>query len=281
MKKSNNFSDWKWRKLFKKIIIFCVTLIFLIAVGAGVWFLRNGEFMKIVNFEVSGTEMISSEHIIALMEGDTIRHQGFLGLIFPQNHILTYQGNETIAELIMQEFPRVEEVIITRDYRNRSIRAHIIERDNKAIWCATAIKIPKRITNESNKHCVWLNDEGIVIDEAPYSQGTLVPVILDATGRNIFLGKTLIPHAKLTNLIVMTETLHEFGSAIKEIIIRNVELNEATITIDSGQKIFINLEHNLQAESRAIINAIIASNKWQSVEYVDLRIEGKGFYKLR
>ena len=73
----------------------------------------------------------------------------------------------------------------------------------------------------------------------------------------------------------------EFDFAITEIIISDQALNEATIVIDSGQKFFINLDLNLQAGARAIIDAIIASNKWSEVEHIDLRIEGKGFYKLR
>ncbi len=280
-KKPKIFSDWRKQRLFKRIVIFSVAFIFLVAAGVGVWFLRNGEFMKIVNFEVSGVTMIPAEDIISLMQGDIVRHRGMLGFILPQNHILAYQNNEKITELIKKQFPRVKEVVIVRDYSNRSMFARVIERNNKAIWCATAIKIPGRITNDNRKHCVWLDDTGVVIGKAPYSKGTLIPVITDTTGGNIFLGRTLLSEIKLTNLIFMIETLREFDFAITEIIISDQALNEATIVIDSGQKFFINLDLNLQAGARAIIDAIIASNKWSEVEHIDLRIEGKGFYKLR
>jgi len=274
-------SKWGQKKLLKKIAISFIAVFFLVATLTGVWFLRNGEFMKIVHFEVLGTSMVSPEDIIALMQSNDVLRNELIGFILPQNHILAYHNNEVLVNIIKKRFPRVKEAIIARDYQNRSISVYITERNNQVIWCSTNLVMAGRPSLHKDKHCFWLDNTGVVIGRAPYSHGTLIPVIIDQTGRDIFLGRTLILQDKLTNLLSAIEMLEGFNWTITEIIINDAEFNELVITIDTGQKLFINILRDLQAEGRAILNTLVVEQKWPRIESVDLRIDGKGFYKLR
>ncbi len=272
MQKIRNFSAWHKQKLIKKIIIFFIIIICIVVLGTGAWFLRNGEFMKIDEIKVFGTRMVPSEDIIELIKSEDSRRGGFLGFIFPENHRFAYKNNEELFQLIQRRFPRIEKATITRDYKNRAISIAVTERREAITWCMA-------INDE--RRCFWLSDLGIVLGKAPDSRGTLIPIITDTTNRNIFLGRRLIEEEKFKNIIEATEMFLEFNWIVEEIMIDNVLSKYAIITINSGQKIFISLSRSLEIEGRPVLSEILLSNKWPRVEYIDLRVEGKGFYKLR
>lgn len=264
--------------MFKKIILIFTTAVFVSALGCGLWFLRNGEFMKIKEVKVSGTRMILPESIISLTEEKSARHGGFFGMILPGNHQLSYKNDKDLTELIKTRFPRVNDVSITRDYESQTLSIAISERKEEIIWCLASASDEREGYIPS---CFWLDDEGFVIGEAPDSEGTLVFVVSDKTGKEVFLGKTIIAEDKLKNLTEAAKMIKDFGWAAKEITIDDTSMKEASFNLFSGQKIFVSLEQNSAVFGRPVINTITASGKWPEVEYVDLRIEGKGFYKLK
>jgi len=272
IQKIRNFSAWHKQRLIKKIIIFFIIIICVAILGTGAWFLRNGAFMKINEIKVFGTRMVSSTDIIMLIQSNYARREGFLSFIFPKNHKFTFKNNEELSQLIQKHFPRIEKTVITRDYQNRAISISVTERREVITWCI--------ITNDE-KHCFWLNDEGIVIGKALDSRGTLIPVVTDKTNEAVFLGRRLIDVEKLKNLMKATEMFSGFNWVSEEILINDSLLRDATITINSGQKIFISLLRSPEIEGRPVLDEIVFSGKWPRVEYIDLRVEGKGFYKLR
>ena len=272
IQKIRNFSAWHKQKLIKKITIFFIVIICITVLGTGVWFLRNSDFMKVNEIRVSGTRMVSPEDIIKLIKSEDSRHDGLLRFILPKNHRFAYKNNEELFKLIQRRFPRVEKTTITHDYKNRTISIAVIEQREAITWC---------ITPDDARHCFWLSDSGIVLGKAPDSHGTIIPVITDTTNRNIFLGRKLIDETRLKNIIEATEMFLEFNWAVEEIMIDNILLRNAIITINSGQKIFISLLRSPEIEGRPVLSEILLSGKWPRVEYVDLRVEGKGFYKLR
>jgi len=245
---------------------------FIAVLGTVIWFLIYGEFMQINKIKVSGTRMISPADIITLIQDGDSRREGLLGFILPENHKLIFRNNAELFQFIQKRFPRVATTNITHNYENRAIYIVITERHEAATWCVTA---------NNSRHCFWLNDEGLVLGKALDSRGTLIPVITDKTNRDIFLGRKLIDKEKLKNLIKATEMFSEFGWVMTEIVIDDSLLRDAVVTIASGQKIFISLLRSPETEGRPILNEMILSDKWSRIEYVDIRVEGKGFYKLR
>ncbi len=272
IQKIRNFSAWHKQRLIKKIIIFFIIIVCIAILGTGAWFLRNGEFMKIDEIKVSGTRMVSSEDIIELIKSEDSRREDLLGFIFPENHRFAYKNNEELFQLIQRRFPRVKKATITRDYKKRAISITVTEQREVVTWC---------MATDDARHCFWLSDLGIVLGKAPDSHGTLIPVITDTTNRNIFLGRKLIDEEKLKNIIEAITMFLEFNWVAEEIMIDNILLRNAIITINSGQKIFISLLRSPEIEGRPVLSEILLSGKWPRVEYVDLRVEGKGFYKLR
>lgn len=272
IQKIRNFSAWHQQRFIKQVIVFFIIIGCIAILGTGAWFLRNGAFMKINEIIVSGTRMVSPENIIEFIKSEDSHRGGLLGFIFPKNHRFSFKNNEELSQLIQKRFPRIEKTVITRNYKNRAISITVTERREVITWCIVA---------NDKRHCFWLNNEGIVIGKALDSRGTLIPVVTDKTNETVFLGRRLIDAEKLKNLMKATEIFSGFNWALKEIIINDVLLTDATIIINSGQKIFINLLRSPEIEGRPVLDEIVFSGKWPRVEYIDLRVEGKGFYKLR
>ncbi len=275
----NSLSSFARKRLLKKIAFFFALAVFIAASGTGLWFLRNGEFMKIIDFEVSGTRMVPPGDLLSFVNGDGGKRGGFLGFILPESHRFAYLNDEDLIKAIKENFPRVKEASIFRDYASRSISIAVSERQEKIIWCSAVLDSAQGGPAANN--CFWLDNEGFVIGESPNSEGTLVSVITDGSGKEIITGKAAIEGGKLANLIEAEKMVRDFGWLAEKTEIGDPSLKEAAITVSSGQKILVSLERSPWEEGKPILDAIIASGKWAAVEYVDLRIGGKGFYKLR
>jgi len=294
--KASSLSSWNRKRLLKKIAFFFALAVFISLAGTGAWFLRNGEFMKIVEVKVSGTRMVSPDAVLDLVKGDDAKHGGFLGFVLPEDHRLAFKDDGELVGLIKSRFPRVKDVSIFRDYEGRSISISVSERREGIIWCSAPAS-PGSQQGESaepqqggpdagnppdgTKNCFWLDGEGFVIGEAPDAIGTLVPVVTDRSGKEIFLGKVALPAEKLANLVKAEKMVSGFGWTAEETVIGDYLFKEAAITISSGQKLLISLERGPEEEGIPVLNAIVSSGSWPKTEYVDLRIEGKGFYKLK
>jgi hypothetical protein len=266
--------SWNRKKLFKKIVFFFVLAVILSALVLGVWAFIKGDYFKINEIKVSGTRMISPEETIALVNGEEGKRGGLLAFILPDNHMLAYKDNEDLINLIKSHFPRAKDVVINHDYKERLISIAILERTEKTIWCF----VPE--SNEE-KRCFWLDNEGLMIGEAPYAEGSLVTIIEDKTGRKISLGERAFPEKELGYLLEVAKMIKEFNWATDEISVSDPLFKEAVVLLSSGQKTMVSLERSSVSEGKAIINAIVSSGCWPKTEYVDLRVEGKGFYKLR
>ncbi len=272
IQKIKNFSAWHRQRLIKKIIVFLIVAALITILGFVAWFLIYGEFMQVDEIKVSGTRMVLPADIIALMEDGDSRRGGLWGFIFPENHQFIFKNNEELFQFIQRRFPRVAATDITHDYENRTISIIVTERREVATWCTAT---------DNTRHCFWINDEGLVLDKAPDSRGTLIPVITDKTHRDVFLGRRIIDQEKLKNLIKATEMISEFGWATQEIIIDDSLLQDAVITVVSGQKVFISLLRSPETNGRPILTEMALSGKWTRVKHIDLRIEDRGFYTLR
>jgi len=238
------------------------------------WFLIKGDFIKVTEIKVSGTRMVSPEEIVFFVNSEDGKRGGLWGFILPDDHQLAYKKDEDLTNSIKTRFPRVKDIIIDRDYSERFISIAVSERTEKTIWCFIS-------DEEEQKDCFWLDNEGFVIGEAPYSEGSLVTTIEDETNRKILPGEKAVPEKELGHLLEVADMIKEFNWVADEISVSDPNFKEAVVIISSGQKIIVSLERSSVSEGRAIINAIISSGCWPRIEYVDLRVEGKGFYKTK
>lgn len=269
IKKINNLSPWHKDKLIKKVILISLSIVFIFIIGASFWLFRNHNFMSVIDIQVTGTRMVPANKIIDLMMSEAVRHSGFIDFVLPDNHRFAYKNNEEIIRIIKSHFPRIKDISILWNHRERMLLITVSERIEKIIWC------------DNEDKCLWLDDDGFALSSAPSVRGTMVSLISDEVSRGIKEGSMIIDRGKLQNLIQGIEMIKNFNWAIQEISITDSLRRSATIRIISGQEIFISLEHNSRVAGVPVIETIISDGKWPRIQYIDLRIDGRGFYKLR
>lgn len=267
----NRAAAFKRKFLIKRIFSIFIIVGSALAVGGCLWFFRNAEIFKISDIEISGNKIIPSADIEFLIKGEKCERKGFLGMILPKGHFMSYKKEEDISETISAAFSRIKEVKTDISALNKKITISVSEREKEAIWCLGA---------SSPRNCFWLDADGFVFSDAPDSKGAMIDIISDLTNRNISLGMTAIDGNRLRNIRSALRMVREFNWLADETIVEDSLIKEARVSILSGQKILISLDRD-PSESKPILEAIISSGKWNQVDYVDLRIEGKGFYKLR
>jgi len=263
--------EFKRKNLFKKIVFFFFSAVLLAAIGTGIWFFRNGDFIKINNIEVLGTRMVPVGGVIDLITGAGGHKAGFMGFVLPDDHFFAYKSENEIAKSMISLYPRIKTASIEKKIGERKMVVSISERREKLIWC---------VDKEGPRNCFWLDEEGFIMSGAPDSKGTLIIVMSDATGREIKEGGTAMSGEKIGRVIDTCNMIADFGWVIDKVTVSDFFLSEASIDISTGQKILISLDRDPITEGKPIIEMIISSGEWPDIDYTDLRIEGKGFYKV-
>ncbi len=169
-------------------------------------------------------------------------------------------------------FPRIDSYEIKKDLFGKNIEISIIEREEKTIWCSEGL--------DQVRNCYWMDDGGNIFGNAPESEGELIKVIIDKSGRAIEEGKSPFSVAELVNFNKMLTLVHKWGLAISSIYIQSADLNDIFFLLEENKEIYFNLDTDPDFGDPVIKN-LQNSGEWEGLEYLDLRIQGKGFYKLK
>ncbi len=127
-------------------------LIVFVIVG-GFILLLNLNFLRLTTFSLLGQ---TSQDLSALKQ--TVREQldGYYFGLVPQNSIFFFSKNN-LAVLLKKKFPGLQSVEIDLPDLN-TLAIKVTDREIKVLWC-------NDLANQ--KHCYYLNDEGLVYQLAP------------------------------------------------------------------------------------------------------------------
>ncbi|MFA5001194.1 MAG: hypothetical protein WC531_03140 [Candidatus Paceibacterota bacterium] len=127
-------------------------LVIFVIVG-GFVLLLNLNFLRLTTFSLLGQ---TSQDLSALKQ--TVREQldGYYFGLVPQNSIFFFSKNNLIV-LLKQKFPGLQSVEIDSPNLN-TLAIKVTDRETKVLWCNGLA---------SQKHCYYLNDEGLVYQLAP------------------------------------------------------------------------------------------------------------------
>lgn len=191
-----------------------------------------------------------------------------LGITRRHNSVLLPMSR--IRSVLITKFPRIQSVEVTR-LSIHDLQVVIHERKRSGIWCFPA-----------QTACYYYDDEGIAFDEIAPSTGSLFIPIQDNRDRRIILGAE-----------VESETWrNKLGDARKILQFGNIPIARIEIPADSfdlfevitqeGWKILFSIgtDVRLQASSlQLFLKDKISAETRKNLEYIDLRIEDRIYYK--
>ncbi len=125
--------------------------------------------------------------------------------------------------------------------------------------------------------CMWFDKNGIIFEEAPFVEGNLINNVDDLSGRSLNLGDLVLEEKFYSNLFKIFDVLEKSDLGIKSLKLERIELQE--ILTESSPKIYFSLRVDPGFTLAAIDS--MKNIGLEKIEYIDLRVENRAYYKLK
>ena len=237
----------------------------LIGMAYGVFF---SKWLVVSRVSIEGNKKTQSVDIRAVVDGYMSKK---LFSRIPRNTFFLVMPKD-LQKTLDKRFSELAAVWVVKTFPNR-LAVRVREREFSGIWCGTS------------SACFLMDTEGVLYGEAPSSSGTLV---LTVRGSEVgSMGSAVVSTSVVASLAHMHNlTRTQFNLAAAEFDIRNLPDVAARIT-DGWELRFDALrkpQETLDA-LRETLAWITEKQKGEGVrkelEYIDLRIEGRAYYKFK
>ena len=266
----------KKQKFIFKLKLYGILIVFLfLLLGAG-YLITYSHF-----FQINGIALIDAENkqananeIIKDLK-DSFNKKSKLTSFLGANNILIWQNNPD--ETFFKEHPKIIDLTIKKDYLNRKIEINMYERGKLGVWCLhTQINAD---TKRESTFCGWFDEDGIIFEEAPLVEGEIIYKIIDSSNRELMLGDRVLDENLFNNLILIFKTLEKSGLNLKTLRLENLSAQEIVVESPSMPKIYFSLRFDPDFSLSVFEN--LKKTNLEKVEYIDLRIKNRAYYKLK
>ena len=267
--------SWRGKKTsvsnfsFGRFIFYLLSLVFL---GVVVYFLFFSLYLSINSIEVSGAEKVDPEKIKNALE-EKISGK-FLGVI-PKNNLLAINKNGT-KKYLLSKFNRLESVEIKKIFPEKMVIS-VKEKEFKLIFSTGE----NRYLIDENGVAWPRND--FELDSA---EAEILVTLMDESGKVIPDVKTALSHDFIQYMLDIKEGVqNEAGIEISgNFYSPRLISGDLNVETKEGWKIYFNREIGI-AKSIGILKSVlkdkIKKEDISKLEYLDLRINNKVYYKLK
>lgn len=167
-----------------------------------------------------------------------------------------------------KDYPQIAKLEIKRNFFERKITVTLEERQKEIIWCLEKIQ-----------HCLWVDKTGFAFTPAPFTTGTLVEVkvIRDYSEREVKVGENVLAPRYFQHLKAVFDLLVELNLPVSEVKIENIDYREAIADLSTGPDMYFSLLFD-PGFARDVVEKLKASGEWNSLRYIDLRVENRAYY---
>ncbi len=270
------------------------------------YFLFYHPYFKVKEINISGAENISVEEI-----RETIR--GFLEgekyYFLAQDNIILAPARK-IERGLLDKFLRIRSVKVSKKIP-RALSVKIKERQRAGIWCkiektrteqpaeeiATSTEDNLLIATSTEeimaeeasfkreiKECFYLDREGTIYKSSPFVSGSWVVNIYDPSS-TAGLGEQVVASETVDFILLINEEIKKVhtaaGQSLGKVEFEIASAEDLRAILPSGCQIYFNPSYSGQYQIRALQMILDEEVKesYPSLEYVDLRIEGRVYYK--
>lgn len=300
----------KQRSKHKKIIF---GALFLIIFAGAIYFFFFSPFFQIKNAGVIAEEKNISSDLVAQVQNSVRDFFQTRYFFVRKDNLFIFQENE-LKDYLISKFPEISDAKIERSSEKnpseREIKIYLVKRDMAAIWCGAdlapaatdefkpveeenfesatseAAIIPdseEARPKEEIKKCFYVDREGVVFEEAPLTFGALIVLVKDFSGDEISLGARIAEPKTVKFILDARDWLAKNSDvSLAEFSIDKEDRQLRGLTSDGWQIVFN--DSQTAAEQGFIIKKILEQeikDKRRDLEYVDLRIENRIYYKYR
>lgn len=236
------------KKKFSKVYIYI--LLILIIFGGLIYFLFYSSFFKIKNVIVENSSNSEISQIFQKLNGSNIFRNNL---------------SKTQAE-IAQKFPEVKGVKITRGLPD-TLKIQFSQRTAKVVW-------------QTGQKSFLVDSNGEIYQEMPLgdSDQANLPVIKDNNNIAVSVGQKILSENFLNFITELNSTFNSAtGFKINQFEI-NETLFQVEATTDQNWKVIFDTTRNV-SDQLSDLTKFLTDHKSEVTSYIDLRIEGRVYYK--
>lgn len=178
---------------------------------------------------------------------------------------LTTLDTRKLQDSLLKAQPQLESVDISRRWPSR-LNLKVTEREPNLAW-------------RSGEETYLLSSEGIIVARAG-EVGSKLPVVEDSTNLPVELGDRVVPARFVAFTLELIRLLPKQGEQIT-----NIKVPDTTseVYVETKNGYYLKFDTTRQASGEvgdlAKVLALLKSQGKKPTEYIDLRIEGKAYYK--
>ena len=295
------FPKRKKKKMSFKIIIF-IGLFFCFLAGL-IYFSIWSSVLQIKKIEVKSEKnptYYQNDQIVKIAEKKIAEK---ISNIIPQNNIILAPLNE-IKNVILEDFPEIKQVNIYRNLTDIGLVIEIEERENIGIWCKykeiEKILEPISTSTEENieddetvekiiekrvGECFQIDKDGVIYKKSLLVKSSSVLNIFSSRDQSAKIRDTIIPLEIIDFILEIKEESKNIKTDnMLSVLISDfdfISIEDLRGTTSLGWQVYFDPTHSVNSQIEAleiVLNQQIKEN-YKNLDYVDLRIEGKIYYK--
>ena len=265
--------------LYRWIIL---SFIFLTTIIFGLSFFSAHRNVTISKITVLGNKIINAEEI------ESIVYESMNGryiYLFKKSNIFIYPKRKIIKN-INTEFPRIKNIEISSDELT-GLSIKIDERVGAYLYCGETM--PESGVNLGDD-CYFINDEGYNFDRAPFFSGNVyIKFYAPLNNKDMeILGNTSLTPSKIKDFLAMVEKLKEMNFQTAMIDLGNPNEQNIFLKRDSvklpriifkQESDLVEILSNLTSSMKQQKFVDEVQEKYNSLDYIDLRFKNKVLYK--
>lgn len=263
-------SSVKKNNLTIEKFVYWVALLFFLGVTIYVLFLSH--FLSITNIKIAGTEKIDSEAVERAVSASLTGN--YLNIL-PKNNIILLK-KDRIGRILMDNFKLIEKLEIKK-YFPDTLTISIKEKN------------PMLILSSGGQEYV-IDDLGVAYEKADFESDFLrenkLLTLEDGGGRKISTKEETLSPDYIKFILDVKDRLKSYldiGTS-QTVKTSNIASGDITMETDDGWKINLNAEVGADKEVemlKVVLDNKIEKEKRGELEYVDLRINNKVYYKFK
>lgn len=260
----------KKRNPFILRIIFDVLLAAFLATAAYILFFSS--YLQINRLFIDGIEELDYQKVIAEINSN---FEGKYLKIIPRNNFILISQNRLKNDL-MEKFKKIESIEVEKRFPN-AILIKIKERKALMLWC-------------SGGPCYIVDEKGYAYSGADFESSEIqennLIRLVDISARPVPLGDEILsPEFVQFTLGIKDKLDEELGIGIDdEYLTRSAVAEEVQVKTSEGWDIYFNSQISLDQSINTLklfLDEKISSDDRSKLEYVDLRVEDKVYYKFK
>lgn len=258
---SDGLAQKRRRRFFIRLYLILGTIVLVL--GASIYSLFYSGWLDITSVSISGFKTTNEGQLSEIVRS-AIEKKGIplIGKNYGKN--IYFFDPEPVKEDILAQFPIIKRVFIEKSYPH-DIKVDITERAPVGIWCFTT-------------DCSYFDEDGVIWGKAMKSSGSLLLIVEDERSYSEYPNR--LDGNLLKNIKEVIIGLEELNIKTSRVVIKEDSIHDFNVYTASGYYIILNWESSAIQQTEILKIFLTEKGRdFKPLEYIDLSIEGRVYYK--